>query len=138
MPIDAKRLCHDFNIPFTENGKHSRKGWVNINCPLCSGNPGKHGGLNSGDPKFKGLYHCWRCGWHWAPKVLSVLLKTDLPKAKKILDKNSNRYLRPLCCGFRRRIPRQTPRKPNPIRHEIPNVSRWLQKVLSVHVGQLL
>jgi len=40
--------------------KHYRQGWINIECPWCTGNPGYHLGWNVEGEYF----YCWRCGWH--------------------------------------------------------------------------
>jgi len=81
MSFDAKQFCDDHGIHTAPGGKHYRAGWVNISCPLCSGNPGYHGGFNLKG----GYYNCHRCGNQWLPKVVSALLNKSIRVAKEIL-----------------------------------------------------
>ena len=54
------QLYQDYNVPFqTEGHKHCRDGWVNTECPFCTGNPGLHLGATL-DGK---IFTCWRDGW---------------------------------------------------------------------------
>jgi hypothetical protein len=80
--MDVIRLYQDYGIDFvTEGHKHSRPGWVNCECPFCSGNPGYHLGWNLRDEYF----FCWRCGWHPAVKTISILLQQPEPEAKRVM-----------------------------------------------------
>lgn len=81
--FDAKKFCDDYNIKTKSSGKHARQGWIQIRCPLCTGNPGWHGGFNI----TKEYYNCWRCGWHWIPKIISVLTKNPIHIARRITSK---------------------------------------------------
>jgi hypothetical protein len=70
--MDIIQLYQDHSIIYvTEGHKHSRSGWVNIECPWCSGNPGYHLGYNLND----NFYFCWRCGSHQTIKTLSKILR---------------------------------------------------------------
>jgi hypothetical protein len=70
--MDIIRLYQDFSIPYaTEGHKHCRPGWVNIECPLCTG---EHPGLHLGFNLQTNHYVCWRCGWKPVSKVISTLL----------------------------------------------------------------
>lgn len=83
--MDILRLYTDFNIPHvTEGHKHARDGWVNIECPFCTGNPGFHLGWNLYDEYF----FCWRCGW-----------KPTLSTLEKVLDVSKN-YLPEILKGY--------------------------------------
>lgn len=83
--FNAEDLCLQYNIDFAQSGAHYRPGWVNIACPLCTGNPGHHGGFQIS----RGYYTCYRCGWHWLPKVIATLLNVELGKAQKIIREYS-------------------------------------------------
>ena len=83
--FDAEQFCMDHDIDFAVGGKHYRKGWVNINCCFCTGNPGYHGGFNL----RYGYYNCHRCGAHWLPKVLKELANTTFSNAQKLVYKYS-------------------------------------------------
>jgi hypothetical protein len=80
--MDIIRLYQNFSIPIAPDGdKHSRPGWVNVECPFCVGNPGYHLGWNEQEEYF----YCWRCGWHPPIKTLSTLLKVPDTEAQKLL-----------------------------------------------------
>lgn len=75
-------LYRDFNLDFkTEGHKHCREGWVNVECPFCSGNPGYHLGFEM----EKEYFYCWRCGFHPTITTLSELLNLPIFKVKQIL-----------------------------------------------------
>jgi hypothetical protein len=78
---DIEKLLDDFGIANTGAGKHSRPGWVQIECPLCTGNPGWHGGFNL----TQAYYNCWRCGWHTIEKVLAAITSQNPAQLKKLL-----------------------------------------------------
>lgn len=81
--MDVEQLFRDFSIPYqTEGHKHCRPGWVNTECPFCTGNPGLHLGYDTNDNKFV----CWRCGGKWAPKAIAALTRTSLPEAFQIIS----------------------------------------------------
>jgi len=81
--LDIERLYRDFNINYaTEGHKHCRPGWVNTECPFCSGNPGLHLGYDTSLDRFV----CWRCGGHAIWSVLLNLLHTDATKLRAILN----------------------------------------------------
>lgn len=75
-------LYAEYHIPHvTEGHKHVRDGWVNIECPFCTGNPGYHLGYSLGD----NYYHCWRCGGKRADKVISKILNISQTQAKVLI-----------------------------------------------------
>lgn len=77
-------LFDDFHVPYvTEGHKHCRPGWVNVECPFCTGNPGYHLGFNLDSNYF----HCWRCGGKNAEKVLSSLLNMKEYQVKEVITK---------------------------------------------------
>ena len=69
MKIDIERLLEDLGISTSTTGKHSRPGWINVECPFCTGNPGTHLGFNLA----KGYANCWRCGHKHLDEVLMRL-----------------------------------------------------------------
>ena len=71
--MDILRLYRDLGVEhYTEGQKHCRPGWVNTECPFCTGNKGYHLGWNIQDE----YYVCWRCGWH--PPVKTIMELTSL------------------------------------------------------------
>lgn len=83
----AEQFLSDHRIDYTTTGKHARAGWVQIKCPFCSGHSGWHGGINIEG----GFYNCWRCGYHWLPKVVEALLDVPIDSAKQLILKYSNK-----------------------------------------------
>uniref|UniRef100_A0A6M3L458 Putative DNA primase n=1 Tax=viral metagenome TaxID=1070528 RepID=A0A6M3L458_9ZZZZ len=76
-------LLEDKGIDYVREGKHAARGWIQVECPYCTGNPGFHGGFNLESI----YYHCWRCGWHPMSDVLSELLGLDIRDAKHAMNK---------------------------------------------------
>jgi len=75
-------LYQDYHIDhITEDHKHAREGWVNIECPFCTGNPGYHLGFNLDANRF----HCWRCGGKFPEQVISKILSVSYSKAEDIV-----------------------------------------------------
>lgn len=91
--MDIVRLYNDYNIDYrTEGHKHCREGWVNVECPFCSGNPGYHLGFPIGGTHFV----CWRCGPHKLNETISRLLSIDYKAtAKVITEYDGQSYIRP-------------------------------------------
>ena len=84
MKVNYIQLLHDYNIPYQTSGhKHCRKGWANMPCPFCSGNPGLHLGLNI---KYS-YWYCWRCGHKKADAVIAKLLNVSINQARDIIKK---------------------------------------------------
>lgn len=80
--MDILRLYNDYNIDYrTEGHKHCREGWVNVECPFCSGNPGYHLGFQFGGNSFV----CWRCGGHHLIETICQLLRVDKKTALKVI-----------------------------------------------------
>lgn len=73
-----EELFHDYDVETApEYHKHNRPGWVNVECPFCSGeHAGYHLGFNE-DGKY---FYCWRCGGKLIIPTLATLL--DISKAK--------------------------------------------------------
>lgn len=70
-------LFKTLNINYvTEGHKHCRPGWINMECPFCTGNSGVHLGYSLEQEYF----HCWRCGGHSVIETLSRL--SGLPSAQ--------------------------------------------------------
>jgi hypothetical protein len=64
----------------TEGDRHTSRGWVNTNCPFCTGNPGLHLGFNLENRYFR----CWRCGWHDTIGTLVQLCNIDSSAARAL------------------------------------------------------
>jgi len=89
--MDIERLYSDYTVEFvTEGHKHARPGWVNTECPFCTGNPGYHLGYNVED----GHFYCWRCGWHPVASTLVRLLQMSEVEVKKVLREYGGRVPR--------------------------------------------
>jgi DNA primase len=75
-------LFNDYNIRTapTEH-RHYQAGWVNVECPFCTGNPGYHLGYNTDDDYF----HCWRCGRHKIIDSLSKLLHISFSETRQVI-----------------------------------------------------
>lgn len=91
MGFKAKEFLDDFGIFWTERGKHARPGWVQIECPFCTGNPGYHGGFNVEG----GYYNCWRCDYHSIIQVIKALTRRNdsFQILKKYSDGEFGRYV---------------------------------------------
>ena len=89
--LNLEKLYRDYSIPFvTEGHKHSRPGWINCECPFCTGNEGYHLGYHIEN----GYYVCWRCGSHHINKVLEHLLKISWSQVRVILRQYSDGVLK--------------------------------------------
>ena len=77
-----REFCMEHGIPIADvQDKHYRSGWVQVECPFCSGNAGHHLGYSIHEDYF----NCWRCGWKPPELVLSTLSGSDRAEAKKLL-----------------------------------------------------
>lgn len=88
--MEVERFLQAYGIPYVTSGhKHARQGWVNIECPFCSGNPGYHLGYNT----VKDFWCCWRCGWHPEHEVIVALVgdKLEAAKARRIYQSGRGR-----------------------------------------------
>lgn len=80
--MDVVQLYQDYNIQAqTEGHKHCRPGWINTECPFCTGNPGLHLGATL-DGK---IFYCWRCGIHYPDESIAKLLGINQAQARKII-----------------------------------------------------
>lgn len=82
MIFDAFEFYKDYAVRYvTEGNKHCQEGWIQTECPFCTGNPGWHLGYSL----YGGFYTCWRCGWHPIIEVVKIFVGTDWQKAKEII-----------------------------------------------------
>ena len=80
--MDFIQLLNDFNIPYyTEGYKYCRPGWINIDCPFCTGNTGPHLGYELDSNHF----NCWRCGHHWPQDVIAKIINVSNKEAFMLL-----------------------------------------------------
>lgn len=78
------KFYQDHGIDYkTEGHKHCRPGWIQVECPLCSGEQGYHLGFNL----ERGYFHCWRCGGHSIDIVIRTLLSCSKGEAILLLKK---------------------------------------------------
>jgi len=82
MSFDFVKYAADAGIPtISEGHRHCRPGWVQTECPFCSGNPGYHLGYNiAGD-----YFNCYRCGGHLPIDVIARLGRMDKSAARRAL-----------------------------------------------------
>lgn len=70
----------EHSIPYqTEGHHHCRPGWLQLDCPFCSGANNWTLGYSIED----GYWNCWRCGFHTTRQVFAEL-GLPLPTAKFI------------------------------------------------------
>lgn len=82
--MDITQLYDHYGVPYaTDVDKHYRPGWINTECPYCSGNPGFHLGFDLAEPH----YYCWRCGWKPVVSTVAILLKVTEQEARIILKR---------------------------------------------------
>ena len=82
MNFNIERFALRYHIPtFTSGFKQCSKGWIHLDCPYCSGNPGPHLGWNIS----KGYFNCFRCGFHSVNDVVQTLCHVDYRGAKEII-----------------------------------------------------
>lgn len=85
--MDIIQLYQDYSVDYvTEGHKHARPGWVNTECPWCTGNPGYHLGYNLDDD----YYVCWRCGAQRTIPTLSLLLGMSEHNIRSLLKQYTN------------------------------------------------
>jgi hypothetical protein len=81
--FDIRKFLNDFGISSVDrNHRHSTSGWINIDCPFCSGKNDYHLGFNVNGVFF----HCWRCGGHSVESTIKELLSTDYPHAVQLKE----------------------------------------------------
>lgn len=54
--VDTKALLDGLDIEYTEGGKNTTKGWINVSCPFC-GDSSNHCGINL----KSNMFSCWVC-----------------------------------------------------------------------------
>lgn len=82
--LDIRRFYEDFGIEFLEGDdhhKHCRRGWVQAECPRCSGNPGYHIGFS----EDSGQFVCYRCGFVPAVEAIKLFSNKSWVEAKELL-----------------------------------------------------
>lgn len=81
--MDIVRLYQDYGLRIApEDHKHTRPGWINVECPFCTGNPGYHLGTTLDGA----IFYCWRCGVKFPDQAISKLLHVSFSQAKRIID----------------------------------------------------
>lgn len=88
MSFDFAKFCTNYDFPTAPEGnKHNTRGWINVPCPFCVGNPGWHLGYEIANNRFK----CFRCGSHTAFDVVHALLNCSTGEAATVLAKYKGR-----------------------------------------------
>jgi hypothetical protein len=79
--FDILKFCEEHRVSYADpSHKHWRVGWVNIECPFCSGNPGYHLGFS----KEGNGFNCFRCGSHSTFEVLETLLNVSKEEVGRV------------------------------------------------------
>lgn len=80
--MNIEQLYRDFHIPYVTGAhKHAREGWINVECPFCTGNAGFHLGYN-----IEGNHYvCWRCGSKPLTTTIQKLLNVSYSESITIL-----------------------------------------------------
>lgn len=82
--FDFQKFCSDYNIDSATTGNsHCSPGWIQVDCPFCSGVPDYHLGVSS--TSFAA--NCWRCGRKSLPEVIKGLIGVSSQEAGRILEK---------------------------------------------------
>jgi 5S rRNA maturation endonuclease (ribonuclease M5) len=103
--MDIEKLYQDYSVKTPDKGhKHHRDGWVQTECPFCSGDPGYHLGYNVQNNYF----NCWRCGHIPVPKAISGILGVSYKKAKELIKEYKGGY------GIGNRLKREIKAKKRP------------------------
>lgn len=77
-------FCDRNGIEYRTTGKHTRSGWVQIDCPYCGPDSKKfHLGYFIARP----LFNCWKCGKKPLAKTLLQISKYDDKEISRIVQK---------------------------------------------------
>lgn len=86
--MNITKLYQDHSVYHASEGhKHCRPGWVQIECPFCTGNPGLHLGYSL----TQNYFSCYRCGGHSKVEVIAKLLHIDTRDARAVIRKYGGR-----------------------------------------------
>jgi len=89
--MNFENLCDDLGIEtWTRGWKFCTKGWVQVECPFCTGSAGPHLGWNL-DHNF---FNCWRCGWHSTPHTLTCLTGLGYDEVRLAIARHAGRPTR--------------------------------------------
>jgi len=55
--FNVESYLQERGISYTDSGKNTTEGWVEVQCPFCGDDPSTHLGISP-----ERLLHCWRCG----------------------------------------------------------------------------
>lgn len=89
--FDTKQFFDDYEIPYSQSGKNTTKGWLQIPCFFsdCDDNS-QHMGININS----GTYHCWKCDRKGPAEIAAMkLLHISLNQATKICQKYRDEFL---------------------------------------------
>jgi hypothetical protein len=76
-------FCDRYGIETRTTGDHTRRGWVQIDCPYCNPNSKKfHMGFNLAWPSL----NCWRCGKKKIKQTLQLLTGLTEPQLHGIIN----------------------------------------------------
>lgn len=82
--MEFTQFCEKFRIEYRTTGKHTRAGWVQIDCPNCGRESKKfHLGFNL---KYRTL-NCWRCGKKQLGPTLAAVANVPVSKISEYLSR---------------------------------------------------
>ena len=76
--FDAERFCQDHGIDYDDHNSH--RGWIHISCPYCN-DTSYHLGINT----KQGYTKCWRCQYHWLPKIVAEITGQNIGRAQNTI-----------------------------------------------------
>ncbi len=88
----CEQFYQDYDIQYHDGSHHHphcREGWIQIECPVCTGNPGLHLGFNTN----KGFFVCWRCGFKPIDYIIRALTGISYSEAIEIRLKYGGAYV---------------------------------------------
>ena len=88
--MDFRKLCADYGIPIAPHAhRHFRAGWINVECPFCTGNPGYHLGYEEAGSGTG--FVCYRCGGKGGVRTIAALCHVSYNEAKEIISQYGGR-----------------------------------------------
>jgi hypothetical protein len=83
LSFDLMSYLQERGIDYTEEGKNTTAGWVEVNCPFCGDDPSYHLGISA-----ERMINCWRCGTKGSVlKYIAAIENVSWKKASAIAGK---------------------------------------------------
>ena len=84
--FNIRKFYEDYGIEYKEGDephKHCRSGWIQAECPRCTGNPGYHIGFS----EDSGQFVCWRCGFVPVVEAIRLFTGKSWTESKELLKR---------------------------------------------------